>query len=132
MMTLMMQSAEFPGDWTRRAGPVDMLKVRPSWSDSMSFEIRFGVQQGCALSLTLCNYIIDWIFGQALQDNPRVQVGDNVHVSDLDYADDNKILISSYSEMQGLLQAVYHHATAVGMRRVYQAALRFERHDLYQ
>ncbi len=82
----------------------------------MPFEIRSGVRQGCALSPALFNYIIDWILGQALQDYPGVQVGANVHVSDLTYADDIVILSSSYSEMQGLLEAVNRHAAAVGMR----------------
>ncbi len=67
-------------------------------------------------SPTLFNYIIDWILGQALQDYPGVQVGATVHVSDLVYADDIVILSSSYSEMQGLLDAVNRHAAAVGMR----------------
>ncbi len=52
----------------------------------MPFEICSGVRQGCALSPALFNYIIDWILAQALQDYPRVQVGANVHVSDLAYA----------------------------------------------
>ncbi len=42
------------------------MKVRASGSDSMPFEIRSGVRQGCALSPTLFNYIIDWILGKAL------------------------------------------------------------------
>ncbi len=75
-----------------------------------------GVRQGCALSPTLFNYIIDWILGQALRDYPGVQVGATVHVSDLAYADDIVILSSSYSEMQGLLEAANRHAAAVGMR----------------
>ncbi len=54
-----------------------------------------------ALSPTLFNYIIDWILRQALQDYTGVQVGANVHVSDLAYADDIVILNSSYSEMKG-------------------------------
>ncbi len=37
-------------------------------------------------------------------------------MSDLAYADDIVILSSSYSEMQGLLDAVKRHAAAVGMR----------------
>ncbi len=51
------------------------MKVRVSGSDSMHFEIRSGVRQGCALSPTLFNYILDLILGQALQDYPGVQVG---------------------------------------------------------
>ncbi len=53
---------------------------------------------------------------QALQDYPGVQVGANVHVPDVAYADDIVILSSSYSEMQDLLEAINRHATAVGMR----------------
>ncbi len=59
------------------------MMVRASGSDSLPFEFRSGVRQGCALSPTLFNYIIDWILGQALQDYPGVQVGANIHVSDL-------------------------------------------------
>ncbi len=44
------------------------------------------------------------------------KVGANVHVSDLAYADDIVIRSSSYSEMQGLLEAVNRHAAAVSMR----------------
>ncbi len=50
------------------------MKVRASGSDSMPFEIH---------GPTLFNYIIDWILAKTLQDYPGVQVGANVHVSDL-------------------------------------------------
>ncbi len=81
------------------------MKFRASGSDSMPFEILSGVRQECALSPILFNYIIDLILGQALQDYPGVQVGANVHVYDLAYADDIVILSSSYSEMKGLFEA---------------------------
>ncbi len=38
--------------------------------------------------MVILGSIIDWIFGQTLQDYPGVQVGANVHVSDLAYAYD--------------------------------------------
>ncbi len=82
----------------------------------MPFEIRSGFRQGCALSPTLFIYIIDWILRQALQDYPGIQVGANVHVSDLADADDIVILSSNYSQIQGLLEAVNRHAAAEGMR----------------
>ncbi len=64
----------------------------------MPFEIRSGVRQGCALSRTIFNYIIDWILGQALQKYPEVEVAANVHVSDPAYAGDIVILSSNYTE----------------------------------
>ncbi len=82
----------------------------------MSFKMRSGGRQGFALSPTLFNNIIEWILGQAQKYYPGVQVGATIHVSDLAYADDIVILSSSFSEMQGLLEAVISHAVAVGMR----------------
>ncbi len=88
------------------------MKVRTSGSDSMPSEIRSRVRQGCALF----NYIIEWILGQILRDYTGVQVGGTVHVSDLAHADDILILSSSYSGMQGLLEAVKRHVAAEVMR----------------
>ncbi len=51
------------------------IYVRARGSDSVPFGFRTGVRQGCALSSTLFNDIIDWILRQALQDYPGVQVG---------------------------------------------------------
>ncbi len=42
-----------------RAYSSTKMKVRVSGSDSMSFEIRSGVRQGCALPPTLFNFTID-------------------------------------------------------------------------
>ncbi len=58
----------------------------------MPFEIRSGVRQGRVLSPTLFKFLVDWILGQALKDYPGVQVGANVHVTELTYADDFVIL----------------------------------------
>ncbi len=82
----------------------------------MPFEIRSGDRHGCVLSPTLFNYVMDWILRQALQDYPGVQVGANVHVSELAYTDDIVVLSSSCSQMQGMLEAVNRHAAAVCMR----------------
>ncbi len=92
------------------------MNVRANGSDSMPFEIRSSVRQGCGISPTLFNYIINWILGKALQNYPGVQVGANTYVSDLAYDDYIVILTSSYSDMQGLLEAVNRHAAEVGMR----------------
>ncbi len=47
---------------------------KDKWGDSMSFEFRSDVRQGCVLSLTLFNYIIDWSLSQGLQSYPGVWV----------------------------------------------------------
>ncbi len=82
----------------------------------MPFAIRSGVRQGRALSPTLFNYTFDSILDLAHHDYPGVQVGAKVHVSDLPCAADIGILSSSYSEMQGLFEALNCHAATVGMR----------------
>ncbi len=41
------------------------------------------------------NFIIDCILGQALQSNPRVQVGTNIYGSGPTYADDIMVLSNS-------------------------------------
>ncbi len=91
-------------------------KVRSSGADSKSFVIHSGVRQVCVLSPALFNYIIDWIFGQALQDNPGVQVGTNAYMSNLAHADDIVLLSTNYGDMQGQLEAGNHHAATIGDR----------------
>ncbi len=44
--------------------------------------------------MVILGSIIDWIFGQTLQDYPGVQVGANVHVSDLAYVYDIGLCIN--------------------------------------
>ncbi len=78
------------------------MNVSASGSDSMPFEICSSVRQGCVLSPTLFNYIIDCIIGQALRDYPGVQVGANVHVFNLAYADKIVFLSGSYKGNAGL------------------------------
>ncbi len=68
------------------------------------------------LNLDFYNCNIDCILGQALQSNPRVQVGTNIYESGLAYADDTVVLSNSYREMLDLREAVNYHATTVGTR----------------
>ncbi len=42
------------------------MTIRANCNDSMPFEIHAGDRQGCALSPTLLNYIMDWILGHSL------------------------------------------------------------------
>ncbi len=92
------------------------MKIRASGCGSMPLEISSGVRQGCDRSPTLFKCIIDLILGQVLQGYPGVQIGANVHVSDLAYTDGVVILSSSYWKVHDLLEAVNRHAIAADMR----------------
>ncbi len=89
------------------------ITVRASAGDSLSFEMRSVVRQGCELSPTDFKHMIDWVLGQTLQGYSGVQVSTNTHVSDLGYADDIVLLNNSYREMQGLQQL----ACALALRK---------------
>ncbi len=54
----------------------------------MSFAIFSTIRPSWALSPALFNSLINCIFGQVLQGYPGVQVGTNVHESNLAYTDD--------------------------------------------
>ena len=58
-------------------------RVRAYGEETETFEVKTGVQQGCALTSTLFNYTIDYILDRARQDYAGVEVGRNVRVSDL-------------------------------------------------
>ncbi len=68
----------------------------------------------CSLphSLQLHNRLDAW---PSFTRYPGVQVGANVNMSDLAYADNIMILDISYRAMLGLLEAVNRHAAAVDM-----------------
>ena len=79
------------------------------------FEVKTGVRQGCALSLTLFNYAIDYILNRALWDYAGVEVDRNVRVSDLAYADDIVLVRSNCDDVQAALNHVQAAAWGVGM-----------------
>ena len=78
-------------------------RIRAYGEESETFEVKTGVGQGCALSPTLFNYAIDYILDRALQDYAGVEVGRNVRVSDLVYADDIVLVGSNCDNVQAAL-----------------------------
>ena len=80
-----------------------------------TFEVKTGVRQGWALSPTLFNYAIDYILDRALRDYTRVEVGWNVRVSDLAYADDIVLVGSNCDNVQEALNRMQVTARGVGM-----------------
>ena len=83
--------------------------------ESETFEVKIDVRQGCALSPTLFNYAIDYILNRALQDYAGVEVGWNVRVSDMAYADDIVLVGSKCDDVQAAFNHVQAAARGVGM-----------------
>nr|VZI47986.1 unnamed protein product [Spirometra erinaceieuropaei] len=67
---------------------------------SQPFGIRSGIRQGCILSPLLFNYATDWILGRALHEGDGVEFAPRHRPTDLDYADDIALLVSSFVDLQ--------------------------------
>ncbi len=101
--------------------PAKLLRVIKAYFASTMTKVRVSGLTDCLLKYTPAfalspTLFIDCILGQALQGYPGVQAGTNVHVSGLGIADGIVLFSNNYREMQGLLETVNHHTTAVGMR----------------
>ena len=90
-------------------------RVRAYGEESETFELKTGVRQGCAQSPTLFNYAIDNILDRVLQDYAGVEVGRNIRLSHLAYADDIDLVGSNSDDVQTALNRVQAAARGVGM-----------------
>ncbi len=90
-------------------------RQRPVQMEASEFKLRLGPPFDQDRH-SFYNYIIDCILSQALQSNPRVQVGTNIYESGPAYADDIVVLSNSYREMLDLREAVTHHTTTVASK----------------
>ncbi|KAK2701591.1 hypothetical protein QYM36_019768, partial [Artemia franciscana] len=90
-------------------------RVRIYGEETEEFLVEFGVKQGCFLSPTLFNYCIDWVLENALSSYPGAQVGQNLSLTDLDYADDVGLL-SDPVEAQNMLDSVVAWAVLIGLK----------------
>ncbi|VDN21751.1 unnamed protein product [Dibothriocephalus latus] len=70
------------------------------------FAIRSGVRKGCALSLILFKYFIDWVLGKALQENDGIELAPGRRLTELDYADDIAFLASSFGDLQSMVKKI--------------------------
>nr|VZI35813.1 unnamed protein product [Spirometra erinaceieuropaei] len=66
---------------------------------SQSFGIKSGVRQGCILS----SILFIWILERALHESDGVEFAPGHRLSDLDYADDIALLISSFGDLQSMV-----------------------------
>ena len=78
-------------------------------------ELMKALKQGCVLSPTLFNYCIDWVLENSLSSYPGAQVGQNLSLTDLDYADDVGLL-SDPIEAQNMLDSVVTWADLIGLK----------------
>ena len=90
-------------------------RVRVYGEETEEFLVEFGVKQGCILSPTLFNYCVDWVLENALSSYPGVQIGQNLSLTDLDYADDVGLL-SDPVEAQNMLDNVVAWADLIGLK----------------
>lgn len=105
-------------------------RVRAYGQLSEPFLVNSGVRQGCVLSPTLFNFVVDWILNTALIDHPGVLVGratlpadeegevtfnEDLNITDLDFADDIALLASTPEEAEAALNRVYEEAVKLGL-----------------
>ncbi len=66
------------------------------------------------MSPPLFNYAIDFVLERALRSSQDVQVGENLYLTDLTYADDIALLDDSAVAVQGALDDIDRFAKVVG------------------
>ncbi|MEM8717056.1 MAG: reverse transcriptase family protein, partial [Cyanobacteria bacterium P01_G01_bin.4] len=79
------------------------------------FEITTGVRQGCIMSPSLFNIIIDWVMHQAMTGIPKLSGFDGFEVADLEYADDIAALADSEAAGQLILDRIDQAASKLGL-----------------
>nr|VZI16546.1 unnamed protein product [Spirometra erinaceieuropaei] len=82
------------------------MRVLVRSNSSQPFGIRSGVRQSCVLSPILFNYAVDWILGSVLHEGDGVEFARGHRLTDLDYADDIAVLVSSFSDLQSMVSRV--------------------------
>ncbi len=82
-------------------------------SETKSFEVHSGVRQGFPLSLTLFNFVIDWIPRNALAGLTGVKISATLALVDLAYADDIAILGESYEAGEYMVNGIHRFANGV-------------------
>ena len=90
--------------------------VRVFGGNSQFFDINSGVRQGCVISPTLFNFAIDYVMAKACRTAAGIQVGRNLWLKDLDYADDLVIFADSVADAQAFLNELDNVAARIGLR----------------
>ena len=90
--------------------------VRTEKGDSDWFNIGQGVRQGCILSPTLFNLYAEYIMRRVLENwNGGLSIG-GYKLSNLRYADDTTLVVTSALELEELLLIVKAKSEALGLR----------------
>nr|CAH8840565.1 unnamed protein product [Trichobilharzia regenti] len=91
-------------------------RVRVNGEESRTFEVTSGVRQGCPASPILFNFTIDWILRHALTEHHGVQLSPDIHITDLEFADDVVLLAENFPDMQQALDQINHLAPTIGLK----------------
>ena len=81
------------------------------------FEIGKGVQQGCILSLCLCNFYAEYITLNARLDESQAEIKiAQRNINSLRYTDDTSLLAENEEELQRLLMRVKEESEKAGLK----------------
>ena len=81
------------------------------------FEIGKGVQQGCILSLCLCNFYAEYITWNARLDESQAEIKiAQRNINSLRYTDDTSLMAENEEELQRLLMRVKEESEKAGLK----------------
>ncbi|KAK2709753.1 hypothetical protein QYM36_013431, partial [Artemia franciscana] len=93
------------------------------------FFVKSGVNQGCVLSPILVNCCIDWVLENVLMQHNGAQIGENLSLTNLDYADDVEIL-SDAEHAQKMLDNIVEWSNLIGLKPHFRYSGHIEGEDV--
>ena len=97
------------------SGQEAMVRTRHGTTDW--FKIGKGVQQGCLLSLCLCNFYAEYITWNARLDESQAEIKiAQRNINSLRYTDDTSLMAENEEELQSLLMSVKEESEKAGLK----------------
>lgn len=90
--------------------------VRTTDGDTKFFEVTTGVRQGCITSPDLFRVTLDKALLDTLTEEEGIEVGEDVRVTDLDFADDTVFFVETWEQANRLLNKFKNSAKPYGLR----------------
>ena len=97
------------------SGQEAMVRTRHGTTDWL--KIGKGVQQGCILSLCLCNFYAEYITCNARLDESQAEIKiAQRNINSLRYTDDTSLMAENEEELQSLLMSVKEESEKAGLK----------------